>query len=230
MSLSTVRFWLERVKDRHLDRVDFSDRRAGPRVPVNKTPSEVEDKALSLRRELKEESVLGEFGAAAIHREMRALNVESLPSLRTVGRILERRGVLEGRRRQRRPAPPKGWYLPEVAAGLGELELFDFVEGLKIQDGPEVQVLNSISLHGDLVASWPLGERWLSKTVVATLAEHWRECGLPAYAQFDNDAVFHGPLYLSDTIGRVARPCLSLEVIPVFAPPHEPGFQAATES
>jgi len=33
-----------------------------------------------------------------------------------------------------------------------------------------------------------------------------------------------------DAVGRVSRLCLSLGVIPVFVPPHEPGFQAALEA
>src|SRR5262249_33608123 len=65
--------------------------------------------------------------------------------------------------------------------------------------------------------------------VVQALIEHWRACGLPGYAQFDNDPLFEGPQIHPDTIGRVARACLSLGVTPVFVPPRETGFQAAIE-
>jgi hypothetical protein len=54
--------------------------------------------------------------------------------------------------------------------------------------------------------------------------------GLPAYAQFDNDTRFQGAHQWKDSIGRVARLCLSLGVTPVFVPPRETGFQAAIES
>ena len=53
---------------------------------------------------------------------------------------------------------------------------------------------------------------------------------MPAYAQFDNDTVFQGAHQYPDSIGRVMRMCLSLGVVPVFAPPREPGFQAAIEA
>jgi hypothetical protein len=53
----------------------------------------------------------------------------------------------------------------------------------------------------------------------AALVAHGRELGLPAYAQFDNDTVFQGAHQYPDTIGRVARLCLSLHVVPMFAPP-----------
>jgi len=50
------------------------------------------------------------------------------------------------------------------------------------------------------------------------------------YAQFDNDTRFQGAHHYPDNLGRVTRVCLSLQVIPVFTPPRETGFQAAIES
>jgi hypothetical protein len=110
-----------------------------------------------------------------------------------------------------------------------ELDSFDVVEGLVIKDGPQVEVLNGVSLHGGLVGSWPRGQTITSAFVVACLVEHWREFGLPAYAQFDNDTIFQGTHAHPDLIGRVSRLCLSLQVTPVFVPPREMGFQAAIE-
>lgn len=226
---STVRFWLRRAGNQRLDRVDWSDRLPGRREPVNKTSRDVEDLVVSLRRELKETSALGEYGAAAIRWELQRRRVGPLPSLRTIGRILERRGALDGRRRVRRPAPPRGWYLPEVAARRAELDSFDIVEGLVIRGGINVEVLNGISLHGGLPVSWPKG-KITAKIVVQALLEHWRRHGLPRYVQFDNDTVFQGAHQHPDTMGRVTRLCLSLNLIPVFTPPQETGFQAAVEN
>jgi hypothetical protein len=84
---------------------------------------------LHTRQRLQQESDLGEYGAAAVQRALR--------------------------QRRLRNAPPPGWYLPEVAADRTELDQIDIVEGLKIKDGPLVEVLNAVSLHGGLVASWP---------------------------------------------------------------------------
>jgi putative transposase len=226
---STVRFWVRRAENQRLDRVDWSDRLPGRREPVNKTSRDVEDLVVSLRRALKETSALGEYGAAAIRWELQRRRVRPLPSLRTIGRILERRGALDGRRRVRRPAPPRGWYLPEVAARRAELDSFDIVEGLVIRGGTHVEVLNGMSLHGGLPVSWPKGTI-TAKIVVKALLEHWRRHGLPAYVQFDNDTVFQGAHQHPDTIGRVTRLCLSLKLIPVFTPPQETGFQAAIEN
>lgn len=226
---STVLFWSRRARTHRLDRADWSDRARGPRTPANKCSRELEDLVLSLRVQLKEQSDLGEFGAEAIHRALQDQGLDALPSVRTIGRILDRRGALDGRQRTRRPAPPRGWYLPDVAADHAELDSFDIVEGLVIKGGTDVEVLNGISLHGSLVASWPRAAI-TAELVVEALVEHWRQVGLPAYAQFDNDTRFQGPHQHPDTLGRVTRVCLSLGVVPVFVPPRESGFQAAIEN
>ncbi|MFQ5756005.1 MAG: hypothetical protein ACE5H7_07890 [Acidiferrobacterales bacterium] len=53
---------------------------------------------------------------------------------------------------------------------------------------------------------------------------------MPGYAHFDNDTVFQGVHQHREVIGTVMRLCLSLKVVPVFAPPRESGFQAAVEN
>jgi hypothetical protein len=189
----------------------------------------LEDLVLTTRRELKDTSDLGEFGAAAIRRALVDCGVMPLPTIRTIGRILERRGALDGRRRVRRPAPPPGWYLPDVADRRTELDSFDIVEGLVIKGGTSVEVLNGIALHGGLTASWPMGVV-TAKAAVEAILEHWHAVGLPGYAQFDNDTIFQGPHQHKDVIGRVMRACLGLGVVPVFAPPRETGFQASIEA
>src|SRR5512135_579169 len=126
--------------------------------------------------------------------------------------------------------PLRAWYLPEVACRSRELDSVDAVEGLVIKGGPQVEVLNTVSLQGGLGASWPRGESVTAKFVVECLVEHWREFGPPGYAQFDNDTIFPGPHTHPDVVGRVSRLCLGLGVVPVFVPPREPGFQAAIEN
>src|SRR5512147_681059 len=228
VSPATVNRWVRHAHGQRLDRVDWSDRSPIPRT-TQRTTAALEDLVLEVRGRLQAESDLGFFGAEAILDSFRARGVAPLPAERTIYRILRRRGVLDGRHRVRRPPPPPGWYLPEVARRSRELDSIDIVEGLVIRGGPQVEVLNGVSLHGGLVASWPRGESITAKFVVECLVEHWRQFGLPGYAQFDNDTVFQGPHVHPDVIGRVSRLCLSLGVAPVFVPPREPGFQAAIE-
>ncbi len=228
VSLSTVQWWVRRAGDRALDRVEWSDRPPIARQ-VHRTAPAIEDRVLGLRRELRETSDLGEYGARAIHRELVARGLTRVPSIRTIGRILERRGALDAGRRMRRPPPPLGWYLPEVARGRAELDSWDTVEGLALEGGIRLEVLNVISLHGGLPGSWPQ-PLVTAKTIIEALVEHWRAFGRPAYAQFDNDPTFRGTPRWPDALGRVVRTCLHLEVTPVFVPPQESGFQAAIEN
>lgn len=229
VSLSTVQRWVQRAAGERLDRVDWTDRPTGCRPAINRVAAETEDLVLRLRRELKATSDLGEYGAVAIQHELQSHDPHGVPSVRTIGRVLERRGALDGRQRRRHPAPPPGWYLPTVAQRQAELDSFDTVAGLVIRGGTDVEVLNGISLHGGLAVAWPR-TAITAKTAVELLLEHWRTVGLPTYAQFDNDSRFQGTHKHPDSIGRMPRVCLSLDVVPVFAPPREMGFQAAIES
>jgi hypothetical protein len=229
VSLRTVQVWVGRTKGLRLDRIDWSNQPRGGRRKACSTSASTEDLIVRLRKKLKESSPLGDCGALAIREELQRRRVKPLPSVRTIGRILVRRGVLDGRTRMRRPPPPPGWYLPRVAARKAELESFDFVEGLVIRGGTDVMVFNGMSLHGGLCSSW-IESSWTAKRTVQTLVAHWREHGLPTYAQFDNDTIFQGAHQWPNTFGRVTRLCLQLGVIPVFAPPRETGFQAAIES
>src|SRR5512144_3227823 len=229
VSPATVNRWVRHAHGQRLDRVDWSDRSPIPRT-TQRTTAALEDAVLEVRGQLQAESDLGFVGAEAILEALRARGIKARPAERTIYRILRRRGVLDGRSRVRRPPPPRGWYLPEVARRSRELDSVDVVEGSVLKGGPQVEVLNAVSLHGGLVASWPRGESVTAKFVVECLVEHWREFGPPGYAQFDNDTIFQGPHTHPDVVGRVSRLCLSLGVVPVFVVPHEFGFQSMIEN
>ena len=236
VSLNTVRHWVERAGDQRLDRVDWSTRQPGPRCAPNRSSDVVETVILLVRQEL-QRSDLGEWGAEAIRHTLQErigeepglLSGHALPCARTIHRILERRGVLDARQRRRQVPPPRGWYLPEVAAGRAELDQCDVVSGLTLRGGPELQILTATSLHGSWIDAWPLVSV-TSASVREALTERWRRWGLPGYVQFDNDTRFQGAHRFPDVISSVMRFCLSLGVTPVFAPPRETGFQAAIES
>ncbi len=229
VSLLTVQRWVGRAARRQLNRVEWGDRPAGPHHAANWVGRALEDLVLTLRAHLRTQSDLGEFGAVAIRRELLTRGISTPPSVPTINRILDRRGIFDARRRVRRPPPPRGWYVPDVAAGRAELDSFDTISGLVIQEGPEVEILTGISLHGGLATAWP-SVAITASVVIEALIAHWRAVGLPAYAQFDNDTRFQGPHHYADVISSVVRLCLSLWVVPVFVPPRETGFQAAIES
>jgi hypothetical protein len=226
VSVGTVSHWVEHARGQALARVDFSDRKPGR--AWNRTPVSNEAQILRTRTDLRKNSVLGEYGGEAIANALATVKQPVIISRATIYRVLERRGALDAVRRQRRPAPPKGWYLPKLAGGKSELDSFDFIEDLKIAGGPLICLLTGISLHGALTDAWVMRQRRTTSTIEALLGR-WRADGLPDYAQFDNDNVFQGAHHHPDAVGRVSRLCMALDVIPVFAPPREPGLQNAIE-
>jgi transposase len=228
VSVGKVAFWVRRADSRRLDRVDFTNRAPGCPIAWNRLDARQEQRILELRTGLRKHSVLGEYGAEAIQQALHSETSANAPSRATINRVLARHGLQDAPRRSRRPAPPRGWYLPAVAGGQSELDSFDLIEDLKIAGGPLTSILTGTSLHGGLVDAWPLSEA-TAKLILQRLIERWQREGLPQYAQFDNGTQFQGAHQWPDSIGRVSRLCLALQVIPVFAPPREPGFQNAIE-
>lgn len=229
VSLRAVQRWLARAAQHPLAQVDWSDRSRAPRQQAQQTAPALERRIVALRQQL-QHGALGFIGAQAIHDALLARRSKSAPpSVRTIGRILRRHGLLDDVRRVRRAAPPPGWYLPDVAARRAELDAFDVIEDLPLEAGPRLDVLTTRALWGPACGAWlnaTLNARWLCQRLEA----HWRAHGLPAYAQFDNDSRFQGTHTHPDVLGQVIRLCLGLGVTPVFAPPREHGPQNLNES
>lgn len=228
VSLPTVRYWVQRAGAAPLSAVDWTDRSRRPHHVPNRTPPAIEDRVVEARR-LLASSELGFVGAVAIGDFLKVAHGEQVPAVRTIGRILNRRGLLDGRRRVRRAAPPPGWYLPQAAAGRAEIDHFDVLEDLRIEGGPLLSVLTGCALWGSSIMAHPATQIG-ARTVVGCLLAYWKRVGLPTYAQFDNDTRFQGGHRTPDVIGRVMRCCLALGTTPVFAPPAEQGFQNVSEA
>ncbi len=222
----TVQYWMARAGGQRLDRVDWSDHRHRSHRASQRTSPLVEDRVLALRRALAQD-ILGECGAVRI-REALLAEGSPTPALRTIGRLLLRHGAVDRHQRQRRPPPPPGWHLPPVRERGAELELFDFVELLKLADGPVVDILTGVALHSGAPVAWPLLQG-TTAAVLDALTAHWRAPGRPGYAQFDNDTRFQGAHQHRDVFGRVVRWCLQLGITPVFVPPRAFGLQNPIE-
>jgi hypothetical protein len=128
-----------------LDRVNFGNKKSGVQKPKNKTPNKMEQIVLRIRKQLKEKSILGLYGANTIRDEMIRLDDETIPSARTITRILKRHGKMDYKKRVRHEAPPPGWYWLDLADRRAELDRFDIVEGLYLRGGQEVQLLTHVT-------------------------------------------------------------------------------------
>jgi hypothetical protein len=229
VSLAVVQYWLARAEGRDLNLVDWSDRPSRPHHHPQQTRPEVERRIVAARRAL-QNSALGFAGAVTIAQTLTSVLGKKLPSVRTIGRVLHRQGLLDGRKRLRRPPPPPGWYLPLAARKRAALDAFDFIEDLALTGGRWLNVLTTRALAGPVCEAWPRPGSGTTAKVVLALQTHWKKEGRPRYAQFDNDLRFLGPGRYPDTLGQVVSLCLQLEVTPVFAPPAEHGVQNLIES
>ncbi|MDR0609917.1 MAG: hypothetical protein LBG58_07400 [Planctomycetaceae bacterium] len=183
----------------------------------------MEQRVLTLRKYLKEKSILGHYGAQSIRNEMIRRGEQFIPKIRTIAYIIKRHGLVDQRTRKRQPPPPPGWYLSDLVNQKVELDSFDIVEHLYLFGGEEIQLLNGISLHGSLICS--VAKNTINTEItIQTLIDPWKIFGLPKYVPFDNDMVFQGSRK-PNMIGKVIRLCLSLGVIPIFVTPYEQGFQ-----
>lgn len=228
VALRTVQRWVQRAGPAPLPRVDWASRPRAPKRLANKTEAALERRICALRKELEQESALGFHGAQTIAERLLEEGNAPVPSVRTIGRILVRHGLLDACVRVRRKAPVPGWYLPAVRADEAELDSFDVIEDLPLEGFGLCQVFTGRALHGAAVGAWPAAQANATE-IVEYLQEHWRGQDLPDYAQFDNDTRFQGGPAHPDTIGRVMRLCLALGVTPVFAPPLQHGFQGMIE-
>lgn len=228
VALSTVQRWVRRAHGRALPSVDWQDRSHVPHCSPHRCAESVRRAIVASRSQLAQ-GALGFVGALAIHEQLQHELGARCPSVRTIGRVLRTEGLVGRSQRLRHPPPPQGWYLPAVAARQADLDGCDYIEDLRIEDGPLVQVFTSRSMWEPAAAAL-VCERPSAAHTCQGLLSLWRQHGRPGYVQFDNGTVFQGGHNWPDTFGLVTRFCLALDVTVVFAPPAEHGMQNLIES
>ncbi|MDP2707015.1 MAG: hypothetical protein Q8O70_05870, partial [Burkholderiales bacterium] len=101
VSVGAAAYWVARARGQRVDRVRFANLKPGR--AWNRTPEALEQHILSVRTELRERSVLGEYGPDAIGLALHESgDIQRVPERTTIYRILARHGVLDGAHRQRR--------------------------------------------------------------------------------------------------------------------------------
>ena len=227
VTLWTVQRWVRRAQGRALPEVDWVDRSHAPHVSPNRCGEQIRQAIVAQRAELAQ-GALGFIGALAIHEQLHRKMGAACPSVRTIGRVLRGEGLVRIRSRQRLVPPAPGWYLPAVALQQVDLDSCDYIEDLRIEDGPFVQVLTARALWSPAAGAWT-AEHPSAAHACQGLLSLWQQHGRPQYVQFDNGAVFQGARNRPDIFGVVTRFCLALDVTPVFAPPAELGMQNLIE-
>jgi transposase len=145
----------------------IAPRSRAPRTVPHRTPAELEDEIVALRKELCDLGV--DAGAATIAYHL-GLRREQVPSISTIWRVLRRRGFVIPQPHKR---PRSSWVRFE--AGLPNECWQSDVTHWRLGDGTEVEIVNFIDDHSRLaVASRVLR--------IATPRRCCRRSGKPAHA------------------------------------------------
>ncbi|MBA3431298.1 MAG: DDE-type integrase/transposase/recombinase [Actinobacteria bacterium] len=148
----------------------------------NRTPDEVEDRIVRLRKELSERGF--DAGAHTIHYHL-GLTDPCPPSVSSIWRVLKRRGFITPQPHKR----PKSSYIRFEASLANESWQSD-VTIWELDDGSKVEILNFLDDFSRVCVASRVLETTSSPDVVATLYEAGAAWGLPASLLTDNGCVY----------------------------------------
>lgn len=210
------RWWAEY---RRCPQTDFADRSRAPHTSLQQTPSAVEQAVVSIRQTLEAgqtaQTKYGLIGHRAIHNELQRLGIKPLPSLATIQRILARHSLTHPR-----GAAIDTAYYPEPRAWAPHaIHATDLITR-HLHGGQVVQNFHTFDHYSHAVHLSQYADK-SAAAVMAHLLQTWRRLGIPAVAQFDNEACFRGGHSHPRVIGQVVRLCLFVGVEVVFIPEYE---------
>ena len=202
----------------------FEDQSRRPLSSPTRTPAEIDKIVELIRLNLYNKGNF--YGNQAIQWEMMDMEVQPIPSLSTIGRILRRR-ELTHRRTGR--YTPKGKKYPVLPALLpNQTHQVDLV-GPCYLTGP----IRFYSLHAVDAAINRCGiEPMFSKaaqSVLDSVYAVWLRMGLPENLQVDNELAFYGSPTHPRGMGPLIRLCLRYRVNLWFIPPSEPWWNGVVE-
>jgi transposase InsO family protein len=155
--------------------------RAPRRIP-HRTPDQVEDEIVRLRKELTELGV--DAGAQTIHYHLSRSRTE-VPSVSTIWRVLRRRGFVVPEPHKR----PRSSWIRFEAQLPNECWQSD-VTHWRLRDGAEVEIVNFIDDHSRLAVASRVLHRASAPAVLEVFRSAGERWGLPAALLTDNGCVY----------------------------------------
>lgn len=165
-------------------------------------------------------------GAQAIEWELEDLGIETLPSLRTINRIIDREGLTHRRTGR---YEPKGRRYPQLLGErVNQVHQTDYVGPCYLHGPVRFYSLNSVDLGTGRCAVTPVLAKAGQYTIDA-IWSHWCRLGIPEHQQVDNEPVFYGSRRHPRGMGSLIRLCLAQGVEPWFIPMAEPWRNGVVE-
>jgi len=194
---------------------------------------EIERTIITIRKRLEARAHPGTryvlIGGSAIRAEMQALNVEPLPSIRTIERVLQRNGISVPRVRLAKYLSGQTYPGPQAQTS-NQLHQVDLVGPVYLKGRKQryyIFICKDVfdgAVHLKLAYSRQMDE------MLTFLGECWKSLGRPAQVQFDNAREIVGWGRAARYLSRVIRLCLRFEIEPVFIPPGQPQYNGSVEN
>jgi putative transposase len=225
-SLGKTTRWLYKWVARHIsdDPTWFEDRSRRPLTNPFRTLAEIEKIVEMVRLNLYNKGLF--CGNQAIQWEMIDMEVQPLPSLSTIGRILRRRELTH--RRTGRYIP-KGKKYPELPALLpNQTHQVDLVGPCYLTGPIRFYSLHAVDIAINRCGIEPITSR-AAQSVLNAVYALWLRMGIPENLQVDNELVFYGSPTHPRGMGPLIRLCLHYGVKLWFIPPSEPWWNGVVE-
>jgi transposase len=223
--------WVYKWRKRFFAEQDWQalkDKSHAPKRPPKKLPEAVRRAIREARSELEAEAnepgQLSYIGAYAVQARLRKKKISPLPSITSIEREL--RAAQMTRPRQPSEAPEILYPRLQPKRPL-ELIQVDIVPHY-LPGGPCISCFNAI----DVVSHFPTGQPSLTKRSVDAanfLLHVWREIGIPAFTQVDNESCFSGGFTHPGVLGKGLRLALLVGTQLVFTPVRHPESNGTIE-
>ncbi|MEX2554763.1 MAG: IS481 family transposase, partial [Actinomycetota bacterium] len=149
----------------------------------NRTPIQIEDAVVRLRKQLDDDGL--DAGAQTIHYHLTQSGQPGVPSVTTIWRILKRRGFVTPQPQKR----PRSSWIRFEARLPNELWQSD-VTHWQLADQTTVEIINFIDDHSRLLVASHVVRTATAHTALATFHAAARKYGFPAALLTDNGCVY----------------------------------------
>ena len=225
-SLGKTKPWLYKWVSRQTpdDPAWFEDQSRRPLSSPYRTPAEIGKIVEMVRLNLYNKGLF--CGNQAIQWEMSDMEVQPIPFLSTIGRILRRR-ELTHRRTGR--YTPKGKKYPELPAlSPNQTHQVDMVGPCYLTGPIRFYSLHAIDTAINRCGIEPMPSR-AAQSVLDAVYAVWLRMGIPENLQVDNEMAFFGSPAYPRGMGPLIRLCLRYGVNLWFIPPSEPWWNGVVE-
>lgn len=200
------------------------DQSRKPLTSPYRTPTEIEHIVEIVRLNLYNKGLF--CGAQIIRWELEDLGVQPLPSVRTINRIFNRRGLTHRRTGR---YEPKGKAYPALTALFpNQTHQVDLVGPCYLTGPIRFYSLNAMDIMINRCAIEPMPSKTAQSVLDAVYAV-WKRMGIPENLQVDNEIAFFGSPIHPRGMGPLIRLCLLYGVNLWFIPPSEPWRNGVVE-